>query len=62
MADTLGTIVPIILILVGVIWIWSVFGEPIKRFYEWIKNMTGAGRDRFKAANPAQVVKEFTYS
>lgn len=62
MADTLGTIVPIVLILVGVIWLWSVFGEPIKRFYEWIKNMTSSGRDKFQQHNPANVVKEFTYS
>lgn len=62
MAGALDTIIPIILILVGVVWLWSVFGDPIKRFYEWIKGMTSAGRERFQAPNPANVVKEFTYS
>ena len=61
MADAMQTIVPIVLVLVGVIWLWSVFGEPIKRFYEWIKGMTSAGKERFKAQNPANYVQEFTY-
>jgi len=59
--DAMSTIVPIILILVGVVWLWATFGEPIKRFYEWIKGMTSSGRDRFQKANPAQYTTEFTY-
>lgn len=62
MADTLGTIIPILLILIGVVWLWSVFGEPMKRFYEWIKGMTSSGRDRFQRAAPINAVKEFTYT
>jgi hypothetical protein len=62
MSDTLNTIVPIVLVIIGVIWIWATFSEPIKRFYEWIKGFAGSNRDRFQPANPANVVKEFTYS
>lgn len=62
MANSFDTIVPIILIIIAAIWVYSVFGEHIKRFYEWIKSMGSSGKDRFKAANPAGMVREFTYS
>lgn len=61
MAGALDTIVPILLIVIGAVWLWSVFGEPMKRFYEWIKGMTSAGKDRFKAQNPANYTQEFVY-
>lgn len=60
MADTLNTIVPIILVVVGVIWIWSQFGEPIKRFIDWIKGFTSSQKDRFQRT--ADVATEFKYS
>jgi len=62
MTDFLNTVVPIILILIGIVWAWSVFQEPIKRFYEWIKGLMGSAnaRERFQA--PVNAVKEFTYS
>jgi len=60
--DTINTIVPIVLILIAVIWIYSVFGEPIKHFYEWIKGFMSSRRERFQPPNPANVIKEFTYN
>lgn len=61
MADTLNTIVPIILIVIGVIWLWATFGEPMKRFIEWIKGFMGSQKDRFQPRN-LNVPTEFKYS
>ena len=62
MADTINTIIPWILLVIAAIWIFSVFGEPIKRFYEWIKGFTRSGRERFQPRDPRTMVQEFTYS
>ena len=59
MADALNTIVPIVLILIGVVWVWSQFGEPIKRFYEWIKGLVAPTRERFQP--PTVVSRELIY-
>lgn len=58
MATALDTIVPIILIFIGVVFVWSKFGEPIKNFIDWIKSKFSSGRDRFQ---PVKMAKELTY-
>lgn len=60
--DTLNTIIPYILLIIAVVWIWATFGEPFKRFYEWVRDMFSSRRERFQPPNPANVVREFTYS
>lgn len=46
--DMLGQVVPWILLLIGIIWLWSTFREPVGRFFAWLKEITGAGKDKFK--------------
>jgi TM2 domain-containing membrane protein YozV len=58
--DLLNTIIPWILLIIGIIWVYSVFGEQIKRFIEWIKGFTSSNRERFQ--KQITTAKEFTYS
>jgi len=58
--DFLNTVIPYVLIAVGIIWVWSVFNVHIKNLYEWLKSFSNTNKDRFqKTFNP---VKEFSYS
>lgn len=57
----MNTIVPIVLVVVAAIWIYSQFGEPIKRFIEWIKSFTTSQKDRFQPRNVSGPM-EFKYS
>lgn len=59
-SDVLNSIIPWILLAIGIIWIWATFGEPLGRFFQWIKSFSSNSRERFQPAT--NVIKEFQYS
>ena len=44
----IGQVVPWVLLFIGIVWLWSTFREPVGRFFTWLKEITGSGKDRFK--------------
>jgi hypothetical protein len=59
LSDALNTIVPIVLIFIAIVWVWSQFGEPLRRFYEWIKGLVSSKRERFQP--PTVISRELIY-
>lgn len=60
MADFISTIVPYVLLAIGIIWLWSTFHDPAVRFFTWLKGFFASNRDRFQSQ--ATGIKELTYS
>jgi|WetSurMetagenome_2_1015567.scaffolds.fasta_scaffold216979_1 hypothetical protein len=59
--DILNSIIPWILLAVGLIWLFSTFKDPIMRFYEWIKGFMGANKNRFQPRATGGIT-EFRYN
>lgn len=63
MADlnsTLNTLIPVILVLIAVGWVWYKFGEPLSKFFSWLRDKfaTGASAARNKTTQytPGELV------
>lgn len=63
MADELSSIinflVPVILIIVAVVFIWWKFSDPLKKFWELVRGAFASGKD--KTVQTYQASKEIVY-
>ena len=63
MADDLGSLinslVPIILIIVAIVFIWWKFSEPLTKFWELIRGAFSSGKER--SVQTYQTGKEIVY-
>lgn len=55
----MDTIAIIVLVLAAAVFIYNKFGEPIGRFWEWMKGLMAGNQDRFKPR--ASYAKELIY-
>ena len=60
--DFINTIVPIILVMVFIVWVWSVFGDPIRRFFEWFKEVLSPTKSRIENISELNLPKDLVYN
>jgi len=60
MADAMNTIIPIVLIFIAVVWLWSQFGDKASAFFSWIKDKFSNSQDRFRStvSGPKDLIYE----
>jgi hypothetical protein len=65
LADTINTIVPWILLIIGIVWLWSIFGGAFMRFFAWIRSFFASSKDKVQDRFQRRSVgglTEFTYN
>lgn len=55
----IDTIVIVVLIFIAGAFIYTKFGEPLSKFWNWLKELMGSGKERFKSN--ARYTKELVY-